>query len=240
MGALCASVIGPAHAEQSLPNQDAWARFGGAYGSGMVVCDGLGSAKHAEIGSRMACKAVAQAAALWSREQPASDEALLRLIHAIWFMKIRSLGSRDCASTCLFTLALTNGELLAAQLGDGMTAMHLAEGFRKLTPPRTGFANETTGLGIAGNVREWQVSRYKAEEAALVFLATDGVADDLIPELLPEFLLELRDALVPLAPRARNLKLRHELENWSAPGHSDDKTMAIMWRNPGTRSKHGS
>src|SRR5579862_1410929 len=125
-----ASVIGPAHRANGQPNQDAWRRFIGPFGTGIVVCDGLGSKPYSDKGARLACKAVAQAVRIWAKEQ-APDEHLLRLIHNLWNMKVNSLGARDCATTCLFAIALRSGDMLVAQLGDGIALLRLAEqGFR--------------------------------------------------------------------------------------------------------------
>ncbi len=58
-----------------------------------------------------------------------------------------------------------------------------------LEPPSDRFGNATTGLGIAADVREW---RFHFESnfsgAASILLATDGVADDLLPEKRADFL----------------------------------------------------
>lgn len=56
-----ASVIGPLHISSNLPNQDSWGYASGSWGEVLCVSDGMGSCKHAQVGSQMACKAAIQA-----------------------------------------------------------------------------------------------------------------------------------------------------------------------------------
>src|SRR6516164_7690934 len=118
------SVTGPKHESEGLPNQDAWGRFSGQFGAGVVVSDGMGSKPHSDFGSKAACVAVAQAVRIWSKERAATDEHLLRLIHNLWNMKVQMFGTRACAATCLFALVLPSNQILLAQLGDGLALIH--------------------------------------------------------------------------------------------------------------------
>jgi serine/threonine protein phosphatase PrpC len=224
------SVRGPLHIRDGLPNQDSCRALRGPFGKGFVVCDGLGSKRYAAEGARFATLSVADAVRIWSREPAASDEQLLRLIHNLWNMKVNALGVENCATTCLFAVGLSGGDLLIAQLGDGIVLAGYPTGPAvPLKPERTGFSNTTTGLGIATSVSEWQVSRTPAIAGTTVILATDGVSDDILPDCLDEFVRLMRAHLIPATPQARQAWLRRELRNWSTPGHLDDKTLAMLW-----------
>ncbi len=225
-------MIGPRHQRNGVPNQDALIRFGGAYGDGMVVCDGMGSKPYADFGARSACKTIPQALQIWLNEPHATDEQLLRLIHIVWNMKVQGKGANDCATTCLFAFApASGGEILLAQLGDGLAVYHSAEhGLRRLTPDVGGITNRTTALGVATSLEEWHFARIPAADDATILLATDGVSNDLLQETIGEFTFGLRDQLQNLTAQQRTAFLKNELQNWPRPEHSDDKTIALMWR----------
>jgi serine/threonine protein phosphatase PrpC len=235
------SVRGPAHVGKDLPNQDAWQGFHGGYGTGIVVSDGLGSRPHSDLGAKAACQAVSQAVRIWSSETTATDEHLLRLIHNLWNMKVNAWGGDDCAATCLFALAQPSGDVLIAQLGDGLALIRTGESdLQVVTPEREGFANETTGLGLAQNVREWNLRRFPAPQHPFVMLATDGVADDL--ENVGEFVEYWKEKVENVSPTTRTARLRSLLVNWPTPHHSDDKTLALMWNqqaSPAWEGEHG-
>ncbi len=57
-----ASVLGPSHITEGLPNQDAWMSFHHTWGDGIVVSDGVGSKPFSNFGSDAGCLAVGCAA----------------------------------------------------------------------------------------------------------------------------------------------------------------------------------
>ena len=75
-----ASVRGPDHERDGSPCQDAWAA--GSFGAGGVclcLCDGAGSASHAEVGARVAWSGVGRRI----RSEHPSPRALRRAIHDV-------------------------------------------------------------------------------------------------------------------------------------------------------------
>jgi serine/threonine protein phosphatase PrpC len=238
--ACAASWIGPAHVKAGLPNQDAWRRLQGRFGVGVVVCDGVGSVPYADFGSRMACDAVAEAVRLWFSHVGATDEQLLRMIHLQWGMRIVGRMPQDCATTCLFALALSKGELLLGQLGDGGMLIADNDGtVEPLTPLSDGFANApTTGLGVAHRLSEWTLKRLSQDNSPLVALATDGVYNDLIPDAWPDFIGFLKTAILVREPRPQRRALQRFLRDWERPHHHDDKTIGILWRHAPEPTPH--
>lgn len=226
-----ASVCGPAHRHAGQQNQDAWlCRQTRAFALA-VIADGLGSRPHAAAGARAACRAVAQAARAWAAAPGAPPELLLRLLHALWNLHVHARGASDSATTCAFALALHAGPLLLAQLGDGLVLARTGREVILLEPPAERFGNTTTGLGIATDLREWRLHLApRPGGPAAILLATDGIADDLLPERRLAFL----DALVERygsRPRAgRSRLIGSMLRGWPTPGHRDDKTLAILWQ----------
>lgn len=235
--AMGASVRGPEHRKDGRPNQDAWlSRL--ARGTALaVVCDGLGSRPHSAVGSRAACRAVADAVRHWAAGPDAPPELLLRLIHALWNMRVHKTGRDQSATTCLFAVVTNDGRLLLAQLGDGLVMLQTPSGTTTLEPPTDRFGNATTGLGIAADVREW---RFHLEPnfagTATILLATDGVADDLVPEKRAEFLNFLVTQYGPRPAAARTRAIAKELRDWPTPRHRDDKTVAVLWNDATTEA----
>lgn len=225
-----ASVRGPEHRRTGLPNQDAWmSRL--THGTSLaIVCDGLGSRPHSATGSRAACVAVADAVRHWAAQPTVPPEMLLRLVHALWNVRVHATGRDACATTCLFAVVTKDGRLLLAQLGDGLVMLKTPQGTTTLEPPSDRFGNATTGLGIAADVREW---RFHFEPhftgAASILLATDGVADDLLPEKRTDFLTFLINQYGEQPALQRSRAIAKQLRAWPTPRHLDDKTVAVLW-----------
>lgn len=224
-----ATVRGPAHVANGLPNQDAWLRARTGNHCVVVVSDGLGSKPHADIGSRAACRAVVDAVRVWRRNPLAATEVLLGLIHLLWRARIAPRAQEDCACTCLFTVVGPDGEGVAAQLGDGLLAIHDGSSVSALSR-REGdaFVNETTGLGLTTRLAAWRTAAVPAGSRCIL-LCTDGVSDDLIPEKLPEFIDWLgEDVRSKREPHRRHF-LARALRDWPTPKHLDDKTIAMAF-----------
>jgi hypothetical protein len=143
---------------------------------------------------------------------------------------VQKTGRDESATTCLFAVATRDGRLLLAQLGDGLVMLKTPSGTTTLEPPRERFGNATTGLGIAADVREWRLHlEPNFTGVATILLATDGVADDLLPEKRAEFLNFLVTRYGPRPASARTRAIAKELRKWPTPRHLDDKTVAVLW-----------
>lgn len=228
--AMGASLRGPEHHQNNQPNQDAWLRSVTRSHALTVVCDGLGSRSNSALGSRAACRAVADAVQHWVDAPDAPPELLLRLIHALWNIRVHVTGREESATTCLFAVSVRDGRLLLAQLGDGLVMLKTPSGTTALEPPSERFGNATTGLGIAADIREWRIHlEPRFAGIGTILLATDGVADDLLPEKRTDFLDFLVSQYGSLPAPARRRALAKELRNWPTPRHCDDKTVAVLW-----------
>lgn len=226
-----ASVCGPAHRVMGLPNQDAWAgrRLHGA--SVVVMCDGLGSRNAAHIGAQAGCRAAIEAAQIWARQPLAPVELLLRLVHDIWMVVIHPNTRDSCATTCLIVVACDDGRLVAAKLGDGVIAVRAgASRFAAVSTDRGDeFANQTTGLGVAVSLKDWQWQEWRVGPDVCVFMATDGIAEDIVPEKQEAFFEFAAQTYRTIPPARGRRRLARDLRAWPVPLHADDKTAVVFW-----------
>lgn len=221
-----ASAVGPQHRAEGKPNEDSWLGARGAFGTLVVVSDGMGSRRDARRGAQMACRAVLDAVRAWHKAGASSVEGLLAHIERFWLELIAPSRARDCAATCLFALAHSRGQVHIAAIGDGLALLRTARGLEWVVGPRAGgFANETDALGGATS---WTTRSFPREGGSVVLLATDGVADDLLPERIDGFVQWLMDDFAGMAPAQRWRALERELKDWPTPHHTDDKTLVVL------------
>jgi hypothetical protein len=67
-----------------------------------------------------------------------------------------------------------------------------------------------------------------ADDERIAVIATDGVADDLLPERFDSLCDWLIGTFEHQKPAERWRALAAELKNWPTPKHLDDKTIAVL------------
>lgn len=228
-----ASVIGASHAEDSLPNQDAYIVKAYAFGVVLAVADGLGSKPLSHIGSKAACESVGEAARIWAKRPGAPVELFIRLIHSLWEMRIAPYSKSDCGTTCLFVVLFRTGRFVCGQLGDGLIGFRAGGEFRMVADRGDDdFLNETQSMHTVRSFADWTwIDREAGEDELAVVLATDGVSEDLVPEKRDAFLSHL-EGLIARQPdsRRRCAAVRRLLADWPAKHSFDDKTVVVFHR----------
>ena len=226
-----ASVIGPGHILTAKPNQDAWSAFHHIWGHGIVVSDGLGSKPLSNYGSIAACRAVESAARRFAETNATSARSnLLRDILQAWLDALGPIAPKDSAATCLFALWLGDGVVRIGLLGDGCAAVVRKDktvvslGDSK----ESGFSNQTDALTTSTTESHWKVRNVPEHECEAAILCTDGVSDDL--KDLDGFMLNFARQFRGLSQVTASRQVRHVLERWPVPKHSDDKTIACLFR----------
>lgn len=228
-----ASVIGPGHVATGKPNQDAWAAFHRAWGDGIVVSDGVGSKPFSDFGSHAACLAVARAlrALRACHDEAGIGNAFLAdKIKNNWLSLITPLEPSDCAATCLFSFRMNDGVLRMGMLGDGLVAaVKSDELVVSLSEDKSeSFSNITAALSPNLTEKDWRWLSLPEEDCKAIVLCTDGVADDL--KDIDGFVKEFAGAHCDLSSVSASRRVREMLENWPTPKHSDDKTIACLFR----------
>ena len=225
-----ASVIGLGHVAAGTSNQDAWASFHRVWGDGIVVSDGLGSKPFSDFGSRAACLAVARAVHDYSGN-PNVDRAMLAdRIKSKWISFLAPLAPRDCAATCLFAFRMNDGVIRMGMLGDGLAAVVKADGsVASLSDDKSeGFSNITAALSPDVTAKDWLWLSIPEEDCQSIVLCTDGVADDLFD--VTGFIKEFCGAHWGLSSVSAARRIREALEKWPTLKHTDDKTIACLFR----------
>ena len=225
-----ASVRGPLHRKEGRPNEDAWLRAEGPFGALVVVCDGVGSKPNARAGSQAACAAVKEAVVRWSRADGAPVSYLSHLIEVLWRLRLHPMEPASAATTCLLALATVRGTWVVGGVGDGLALARTGSELRVVVGDRgADFGNETAGLGVSRGSRAWTLVELPPPDGErIAVLATDGVADDLLPGRLDGFCDWLIDTFQHQTPKGRWHTLAAELRAWPTPGHLDDKTLAVV------------
>lgn len=226
-----ATMIGPGHLRLGLPNQDAWIAKHFQWGDVIVVADGLGSKPKSDLGSKAACLAVIDAAKLYHRLPETKIEDLLKLVHLLWTMHIAPNSPDDCATTCLFAIR-NDKTIFLAQLGDGMIAASKVGGemLLLLDSKEDSFSNVTFSLGANHFHERWRTSIAVSQDCDAIILCSDGISDDLLPEKRDDFIRELAQYYKTYSPKDRTMELHRWMKDWPVPGHSDDKTIACLYK----------
>lgn len=228
------SVTGPGHLLQKQANQDAISVRGWRGGWIVAVADGLGSRPLSGVGARLAV----QAAQRTIRSFVTADEFIATEARQIatefyrrWLGAVPYADKASTASTILFAACDQDGATRIWQLGDGLVVCRTRGSFRVITPERTGFGNETRALGIHRAWSDWCTASVALEERGdAVILMTDGVSDDVRLDTLETFADALVRRVSSKTRRGGRGWLRNELTHWSTPNHSDDKTVAVIFK----------
>ena len=225
-----ASVIGPAHLINGMPNQDAWIAKRFKWGNVIAVADGLGSKRYSDIGAKAACNAIVDAAKWFQKRANRNHEELSRAIHRNWLNRLGSLESTDCATTCLFAIQIGQSITLG-RLGDGMLiAVDGNHEHEVILSDDKGesFSNFTLCLGREFRPEHWELATLDSNSYNAVLICSDGIADDLVVEQRGSFAHEFYQAYSTQSHSERSLDLLRWLNNWPVPGHTDDKTVACL------------
>jgi hypothetical protein len=188
-------------------------------GDTITVADGVGSAPHGSLGSH-----IAVGLALGEVREAARAGIPARALGELLTRRYREVthADREVATTCLFAVA-TDDHVYVGQAGDGLAGVLLEDGWFALASQRGEWANETDALPRASV----QCHAWARRDVRAVFLATDGVSDDLVPGREAELVL----ALVSIAldgAAALHARLHAWLTDWPTRGSVDDRSVALL------------
>jgi serine/threonine protein phosphatase PrpC len=220
---LSVSVIGPGHLLNGQANQDSVLVKRVPNGWLAVVCDGMGSKPHSDIGSRQACRAAFEV--IKTVDFNIESKSLIKRIYQHWLDSLGDIKASDAVTTCLIAWVSDEGELRTFQLGDGLI----------LTPQQAteqldtnDFGNVTTGLGKSKQFSDWQVTKQHLKVGDVIALMTDGISEDINQGMGLAFVNSIAESTNGKSIRQAKAWLKNEFRNWGTPNHTDDKTLALM------------
>lgn len=228
---LTASVRGPGHIKDDLPNQDyAYVGFVGKFLL-VMVCDGLGSHLHSDYGAMTLCNLFPDSFLEWSKYRPNKIDDLLRLLQSRWLIRIRSLDVNTCGCTCQLAILNKKGKGCIAQLGDGMTLVRHEGKIYKYVERKDSYANETMSMGDGNLQPYWRKNKIDLSTSGdRLLVMTDGISEDILPQAEEKF-TQAFDLFFETSRSKGQEALKKELTNWPTPHHLDDKTIvAIEYR----------
>lgn len=230
------SEIGPLHQRFDLPNQDAYHLELKTEPALIAISDGLGSKPLSQLGAQAVCRAVVRVAQHYTNDMKVEPLVLIDLFHGYWLEELQSIDIEQCSCTALFAIVLGD-QTFIAQLGDGdcciITSKQVdgEQQVRFLSDKDEGFfVNQTHSLGNKFQFGQWQYCFLPTVELEACFLATDGIADDLALEHRAGFYLELLNQYQQLTDAQVKTDVRCWISQWPVAGHSDDKTIAALYR----------
>ena len=222
-----ASTVGQTHIANGLPNQDALALIKKKKAIAIAVSDGMGSKPLSQIGSQTAVKCVSAALDLVDSTVDVRD--FIRLLCALWRVRIKDteLGKYSC--TCLFSVLFSDGRLIAGILGDGVIYARIGQEELTITGKSKEFVNLTIPMDKCA-IEDWQWFERKVSGELRLMLASDGIADDIEDGKFSSFYESLykNRVLSKGLAKQRNNCIKWILEHWTRPYSSDDKTLAVM------------
>lgn len=224
-----ASVIGPYHREHGEQKQDAVllrSLPGGWLG---VVCDGVGSHPYSAWGARQACRAVWNVIA-----QAGSDvnvQEICGLVHSDWIKSLAPILPHQAGTTCLFAYIDRMGRAVCAQIGDGLILRRSSGKFQCISPLRRSFCDQTDSLGQIFSPENWTVHECNLHQSGDgILMMTDGVSDDIQPGAGEAFFDAVGGESFMRGSRMMRKWLTQQLHEWPTAHHSDDKTIAGIYR----------
>lgn len=225
-----ASVIGQSHIMNGTCNQDYFKILKTKYGIAMSVCDGVGSNKYSQFGSKAASKAVNKVFKRYHRGK-VTKESVGEQIEHYYKKYVRRKYRHEASTTCLFAYVFSNNEIIIGQAGDGVILIKLDERFVVFQNKTDDFMNEVSALSCNREYHHWKIKNLKfnptVNHKLELLLSTDGISEDIIPEKREQFF----DHFINLSSSGSESKLKETLENWSVPGSIDDKTViTYSWR----------
>lgn len=234
LGASGGSVTGPGHLLLHEANQDAIALRGWRGGWIAAVSDGLGSRPLSGVGSRLAVQAAQRTIRSFGTAQEFRSSESRQIVTAFyrrWLSAVPFADKSSAACTLLLAACDKGGNARIWQLGDGLVVCRTDGAFKVITPERTAFGNETRALGIHRAWSDWRTADVMLRDRGdAVILMTDGVSDDIRLDALESFAQTLVRRVAAKSRRRGRNWLMNELTHWSTPEHTDDKTIAVIYK----------
>ena len=222
--AEAASLIGKSHKSKDLPNQDACFVKNTSNGIVIAVADGVGSDKDSEYASQAAVHAVYD---IFMQYHPEQVDILGCLICKRFDELMSDAPSRVAGTTCIFCVLLNGTDMFLGQAGDGVCCGFIDNEPFILKNKNSDFANIVCPMFVGCSREAWSIMHFQGVSSTELMLATDGIADDILPGMEAAFARHLVSELERLPQQDRGAAVMEMLEHWETPNSFDDKTIAL-------------
>lgn len=223
-----ASVIGPAHVNQHMPNQDAFKCHNYGYGCVMAVADGVGSDQYSHFGSKAVVQAVHETFCAYVRGD-ISRSQITKSIYRYYVSILKKRYHSAASTTCLFAAYVFNQGLFLGMIGDGIICGSINSWPFVMQTGSDAFTNIVKPLSPQRPNPTW-TTKFIPEnriDSIRLMLATDGVSEDILPNKEIDFTNYLLDLTKARRAEDRQIKLLDLLERWETPRSLDDKTIVL-------------
>lgn len=193
----------------------------------LALADGLGSVPYSDRGSHAICRSVIKNVRLSiSTSSPLSGTNIVNYWDTL--LRKKGLNPHDCLTTSSFVLInKKDKKVTAAQIGDSQTYL-IPDGKLIYNMKEKDFANITECVGSC-NGAKYNVNVLRFEKSIRVLIASDGICDELEPNIITEMADYLVERYSAIPKERRNLILSGEVRRSFSKLNSDDKSMIFLW-----------
>ncbi|MBD7970423.1 protein phosphatase 2C domain-containing protein [Paenibacillus gallinarum] len=199
-----------------------------------IVTDGLGSAKYSHIGSQKATELLEK----MINEKFHAEENLSEIdvyefnseFLETWRMSFHG-DFRDFDTTLLYIIIFTHG-ILVGSIGDGLILYSMQNEIVYIKEKKNFFSNQTYSLASEHAIdffdSSYTTAQFNSQLPMIFILATDGVSDDLEPEMVNQLPTFLYGELQEKGLIGMQEVIEDWIINWETENHSDDRTFCLL------------
>lgn len=220
------SAIGKSHIAAGLPNQDTVKITKLENGNILVIADGVGSEIHSEMASQAATEAVTEVFCSLDAGMLA-EEDIAEMLCGMFRKRLAAKCVQKTATTCIFCAHLFRKGIFLGQIGDGICCGYQNGSPFVLAEKDADFANVVVPLTSNCSPERWKILKLGATKELELMLATDGVADDILPGKEADFVHHLINVVEAEPDSNRKAVLKNILDHWETPMSFDDKTITL-------------
>lgn len=220
------SDIGVSHKINGVPNQDAADYVSINEDFALVVSDGVGSCKKAEIGSAAAVEAVKRVfLSLQGKLLPSVLTEITSRIIDEWKLLLAEANPDDCCATLKAAMKLGD-KLLLISVGDGLLAVSSSEITCCVPTDNTLFTNQTQCLNSSIKEADFWTSVFKLDIYIpyVVFACSDGVSNGIQEGREMDLIKEIEIQITASELQSELEALLVDISEYS----SDDRTVGVV------------
>lgn len=220
------SDIGVSHRINGVPNQDAADYVSINEDFALVVSDGVGSCKKAEIGSAAAVEAVKRVfLSLQGKLLPSVLTEITSRIIDEWKLLLAEANPDDCCATLKAAMKLGD-KLLLISVGDGLLAVSSSKITCCVPTDNTLFTNQTQCLNSSIKEADFWTSVFKLDICIpyVVFACSDGVSNGIQEGREMDLIKEIEIQITASELQSELEALLVDISEYS----SDDRTVGVV------------